>query len=202
MLTLENFNYIKEKYGFCGSWAIWASEGKTPKSNIEDLTVLDPAINKNLLFQLNPNVIFVGLNLSRGDIKDHFGNFHSSDSKSTDFKIRFAFKNSPYWGGYMTDIIKDYVKKESGKVEKYLQEHKEFERQNVENFRQELKDLKDLGASNPTLIAFGGDTIKVFKRNNLHKEYEILEIYHYAYRYRGMNKKENYRDHVRLKCKF
>ena len=127
MLTLEKFNDIKNKYGKCASWAIWASEGKNPTSNIGDLSVLDPATNENLLSLLNPNVIFVGLNLSRGDVKNDFENFHSSYGHAKDYKIRFAIKNSPYWGGYMTDIIKGYVKKESGTVEKYLRENKEFE---------------------------------------------------------------------------
>lgn len=155
MITLEKFNYIKNKYGHCASWAIWASEGETPKSNIGDLTVLDPEKNSNLLSLLDPNVVFVGLNISRDAIKNPLENFHSSYHAATDYKIRFALKDSPYWGGYMTDIIKDFEEKVSGKVKDYLRANKDFERQNVQNFRQELIDI---GASNPTLIAFGHDT--------------------------------------------
>ena len=121
-------------------------------------------------------------------------NFHSSNPRATDFKIRFAFKDSPYWGGYMTDIIKDFEEKVSGKVEKYLRENKEFERQNTEIFRQELDDI---GASNPTLIAFGNDTFDVLKRN-LNNEFKILKVPHYAH----FMSKEDYRAHVRSICKF
>ena len=39
MLTLEKYNQIKKKYGKSASWAIWAEEGSTPKSNISDLNV-------------------------------------------------------------------------------------------------------------------------------------------------------------------
>ena len=197
MITSKQFNYIKKKHGKYASWAIWADqEGEKAKSNIEELRVLDPAINKDLLSQLNPNVIFVGLNKSRNGNKKRFSNFHSSHAN--DYNIRFAFKNSPYWGGYMTDLIKGYVEKEAGEVVKYLRIHNEFERQNIEKFRKELKDLKDIGAIDPTLIAFGGDTIKVLKRNNLYNEYEILEIYHYSHQIN----QENYRTHVRLRCGF
>lgn len=201
MITLEKFNYIKEKHGHYASWAIWANQGDKPKSNIGDLSVLDPAKNENLLSQLKPNVIFVGLNISRR-IEIPLANFHSSNPRATDFKIRFAFKNSPYWGGYMTDIIKDFEERVSGKVEKYLREHKEFERQKVKEFCQELTNI---GAINPTLIAFGKVTFKVLKRNpeilktNLNGEFKIRGIYHYAY---WRVNKENYRAHVRSICRF
>lgn len=196
MITLEEFNKIKVKYGKCSSWAIWKSEGDTPKSNIEELSVLDPAKNKKLLSELRPNVIFVGLNLSRGDIEEDFRNFHSNNPYATDFKIRYAFKKSPYWGGYMTDIIKGCVEKKSGKVEKYLRENREFERQNVKDFCQELNDI---GANNPTLIAFGNATHGILKRNfkilkrKLNNQFKILIIDHYA---SSKWNKENYRDYV------
>ena len=194
MITLDKFNSIKDKYGCYGSWAVWAKQEERPKSNIGDLSVLDSAKNENLLPVLNPNVIFVGLNKSRDGNKKHFSNFHSKDSGSNDFKIRYAFKDSPYWGGYMTDIIKGHQEIDSGEVEKFLQANKEIVRQNVERFRQELLDI---GANNPTLIAFGNATFKVLKRN-LKNEFKILKIYHYAH---YMNK-EDYRAHVRRVCKF
>ncbi len=194
MITLDKFNCIKEKYGCYGSWAVWANQEDTPTSKIDDLNVLDPAIKSNLLFILNPNVVFVGLNISKGEIKKPLSNFHSSNPHATDFKIRYAFKISPYWGGYMTDIIKDLEEINSGKVEKFLRENEEIERQNVDRFRQEMMDI---GANNPTLIAFGNATFKVLKRN-LKNEFNILKIYHYAH---FMNK-EDYRAHVWRVCKF
>lgn len=194
MITLDKFNFIKDKYGYYASWAIWANQGERPKSNIGDLRVLDPAINETLLPILNPNVVFVGLNISKGEIKTPLANFHSSYSRATDFKIRYAFKDSPFWGGYMTDIIKDLEEINSGKVEKFLRENEEIERQNVDRFRQELMDI---GTSEPTLIAFGNAAFKVLKRN-LKNEFKILKIYHYAH---FMNK-EDYRAHVWRVCKF
>ena len=49
MITNEIFQLMKKKYQFYSSWAIWAEEGETPKSNIGDLSVLNPDINQNLL---------------------------------------------------------------------------------------------------------------------------------------------------------
>ena len=205
MITLEKFNYIKENYGDCASWAIWSSEGETPTSNIGNLSVLDPAKNVNLLSQLKPNVIFVGLNKSRRGNKEPFANFHSSYSRAKDYNIRFAFKNTPYWGGYMTDIIKDlpknFDKKESVKVKNYLRKNKECERQNLKKF---LQELDDIGAKNPKFIAFGKVTHEVLERNNetlkryLNNEFKIFKIDHFSSR---MNKKD-YRAHVSSICKF
>ena len=194
MITLEKFNNIKDKYGYYSSWAVWANQGERPKSNIGELSVLDPAINENLLSVLNPNVVFVGLNIS-GDIKTPLANFHSKDSGAMDFKIRYAFKNSPYWGGYMTDIIKGLKEKDSVEVKKYLRENKDIERQNVKRFHQELMDI---GASKPTLIAFGKVAHEVLKRN-LNDEFKIIGIDHYSY---SKWNKEKYRDHVWSKLEF
>jgi len=50
-----------------------------------DLSVLDPDINKNLLSELNPNIILVALNFSKGSILESFGNFHSDRSSYVKF---------------------------------------------------------------------------------------------------------------------
>ena len=78
------------------------------------------------------------------------------------YKIRFAFKNTPYWGGYMTDVIKDFAEKASNKMMHYLRNNKDFERENILTFKQELKDL---GSVDPLLIAFGNDAHLVLERN-------------------------------------
>ena len=194
MITLDKFNFIKDEHGDYASWAVWAKQEETPTSKIDDLNVLDPAINRNLLFILNPNVVFVGLNKSRDGNKKHFSNFHSKDSGSNDFKIRYAFKDSLYWGGYMTDIIKGLKEKDSLKVKKILRENEDFERQNVKRFR---KELEDIGASKPTLIAFGKIAHEILERN-LNDEFNILGIYHYACR----KNKVDYRAHVRSELEF
>ena len=111
MITKEKFYFIKKKYGRVASWAIWAHEDKEPKSNMGDLTVLDPEINKNLLSELNPNVVLVALNFSEDVNPKPFENFHAG-GKFTDFKTRYALRDSPYWGGYMTDIKKNHPEKE------------------------------------------------------------------------------------------
>ena len=193
-VSLENFKKIKNKYQYLSSWAIWATEGETPKSNIGDLTVLDPDINKNLLSQLNPEVVFVALNISRGDIKIPLGNFHDHRPVATDFKIRFAFKDTPFWGGYMTDIIKDFEEKISGNVKDYLSKNRDFEKQNVDIF---LEELNDIGAKNPVLIAFGNEVFNILNRH-LKDRFKIIKVPHYA----NYTNKEEYREQIKTIFKF
>ena len=189
MITRKKFDFIKDKYSHFASWAIWTHEDEKQKSNMGDLTVLDPEINKNLLSELNPNVVLVALNFSLNVTPDSFENFHSNRGSATDYKTRYALRGSPYWGGYMTDIIKNYPEKESGNLVKYLKSHKDFEQKNIEFFRQELRDI---GAENPTIVAFGNAVYDILKRNLT--EFEIVKIPHYAH----YMSKEKYREQVKI----
>ena len=189
MISQNQFNFIKSKYQYWSSWAIWADQGDTPKSNVGDLSVLDPNTNPKLLPTLNPNIVLVALNISRGDITLPFGNFHDTRSEATDYKIRYATNDTPLWGAYMTDIIKDFEEKISGKVKSYLRENRDFEKENVDFFVQELSDI---GATNPTLIAFGNESYDILKRN-LNNEFKIHKIPHYA----NYSSKEKYRMQIK-----
>ena len=117
------------------------------------------------------------------------GNFHPDYSSATDYKTRYALKETSLWGAYITDIIKDFEEKASENLMRYLRENPEFEKQNINTF---LDELKFIGAVKPTLVAFGNDSYNILKRN-LGERFSILKIPHYAYR--NFNKK-NYREKV------
>ena len=191
MMDKKKFNKIKKEYGDCASWAIWKEVGETPKSNMEDLSVLDPQQNPNLLSELRPNVVFVGLNTSK-DISglEPFSNFHPTNPFANDYKTRYALKDTELWGGYMTDIIKKHEELHSLSVVKHLRKYPEVVDENIETFR---KELKDLGTKNPTIIAFGNAAHSILKRK-LKDEYKILKVYHYSY---FRINKERYREHVK-----
>jgi hypothetical protein len=188
MIDQKKFELIKEKYGCYSSWAVWADAGERPKDNIGDLSVFDIKNNPGLFQQLNPNIILVGLNTSRGSIKAQLGNFHDPRHEGMDFKIRYALKNSPFWGAYITDIIKNVNQKECGKVMSYLKTHKQVEKDNARFFREEICDL---GVHNPIIIALGEDTYTILNRN-FQSEYTIKKIPHYS----AFSSKEKYREQV------
>ena len=188
MITREKFDFIKKKYGKHVSWAIWEREDEKPTSNIGNMSVLDPEINKNLLSELNPDIVLVALNFSVDIKHEPWENFHKYRPHATDFKTRYALRDTPLWGAYMTDILKDYPEKDSNKVNAHLKKHPELEQQNITRFRQEITDI---GANNPLLVAFGGIVYEILRRNL--KDFKIVKIPHYAH---FMNK-EKYRDQVK-----
>ena len=175
MISLEKFQLIRERYGHFASWAVWAEPGKKPKDNVADLSVLDPQLNPALLELLNGDFVFLGLNISRG-IEQPFGNFHDPRPMAMDYKIRFALQGTRFWGSYMTDIIKDFEERASGKTLSYLSANRSFEKQNIAILRDEIADL---GTTNPVLIAFGKDAERIARRN-LGAEYGVVGIPHYA----------------------
>jgi len=187
MLSKEIFDLVKYKYGHYASWAVWSDEGEKPKDNIGDISILDPDANPHLLEDLNPNIVIVGLNIG-AKIQKPLANFHSPNHRALDFKLRFSFKKTPLWGSYMTDIIKDFEQKISGKVINYLSANKQFEKDNVDIFREELFDL---GSNNPKLVSCGGAVHSILKRN-FNNEFQIYRIPHYSH----FISKENYKKEV------
>lgn len=184
MISIETFLKIRERFGHFASWAVWAKEGQAPKDNIGDLTVLNPDENPTLLDMLHGNSILLGLNISRR-IERPFGNFHDPGPMATDFKIRYALKDTSYWGSYMTDMIKDFEEKASGRMMSFLRSNKAFERDNIQKLRQEIELL---GFAKPVLVTFGNHA-EMIARRNLGKEFQIVRVPHYA----NYISKENYR---------
>jgi hypothetical protein len=174
ILTIDKYDKIKEKYGDVSSWAVWneSVDNIRPKSGMGDISFFENPSYETLDL-LNPNVILVGLNISE-KIPRTFGNFHSD--KANDYKIRLALRGTMFRGAYMTDIIKSYEEKISGNLMKYLRENKNFERENVKMFEQELIDI---GSQNPIIVAFGNDSYKILKRN-LKGRYTIYKVPHYS----------------------
>jgi hypothetical protein len=166
MITEETFLRMRKNWGHRASWAVWVdSDGSRPKSNLRWRDLVATTSESKVLQILNPNVIFVGLNGAKHDPlnvnpeKDpYWGNFHSSYSRGHDYKIRFAFKNTPYWGAYMTDIIEWPNETNANVPLNTWKSDSGFRRENIERFR---KELSDLGATKPLLIALGGATYKI-----------------------------------------
>ena len=107
---------------------------------------------------------------------------------ATDFKIRYALKGTLLWGAYMTDILKDFDQKSSGKVMDFLKNNKNFVDQNIIQFKEEIESLN---VTSPKIVAFGSASFSIMKKN-LPKHYEIYKIPHYA----NYGIKEIYREQI------
>ncbi|NCY22281.1 hypothetical protein EBX31_10050 [bacterium] len=176
VISVEKFNLIKQKHGLYGSWAIWAKAGKTPKSNMGDISIFNDLENLALL---KPGVVMVGLNLSRFTPLEPFRNFHDPNPRANDFKIRHAFEGTDYYGAYMTDIIKGVVDVDSKNIPNHLKKNPEVLHKSMETFREELRDL---GGGKPLLLAFGALAHAVLVENLREDEYwKLIRITHYSH---------------------
>jgi hypothetical protein len=167
----DMYERMKTKWGNASSWAWWSPKDASGKEK----SGMDTLPSPDILDQLNPNVVLVGLNISR-PIERPFGNFHPTYSAAQDYKLRHAVEGTMFWGGYMTDIIKDFEQKVAGKLMKFLRHNREFERENIAKFEEELADL---GCVNPVLVALGNDSYKILQRN-LGSRYRIYKVSHYS----------------------
>ena len=191
MISKKNFETIRKEFGLCGSWAIWKRPAGSPKSNTGDMQwALDPALNE----KVGTNFVFVGLNWagSHGDQNKGgtimWKDFHSDYAFQNDYKLRFALMDTPYWGSYITDIIKFYPETDSSKVRTLVKQDAELARKNVEYFERELNLL---GIESPILVAMGGAAYEIVNKY-LGSKYKVVQIKHYSYTI----SKEDYRKEV------
>jgi len=189
MIDREQFELISRKHGCYASWAVWAAATRGPKSSIDDLTILDVGATPTTLQVLKNDTIMVGLNISRS-FAERFRNFHDPSPSANDFKIRYAFTNTEYYGAYMTDIIKNVEMVNSAELLKHLKAFPSLVRTNVQAFREELRDL---GSQRPTILAFGSAAHALIADNISRHEYSrLVRLTHYSHQIG----KEKYRETV------
>lgn len=192
MIPQNQYELIKKKHGKYASWAIWAKGSDKPKSNMGDMAIFDDNLALSLL---KSNVLMVGLNLSRFTISEPFRNFHDPSPSAQDYKIRFAFRDTEYYGAYMTDIIKGVVEVDSKNIPRHLKENPGVLADSLEIFRQELRDL---GAISPLILAFGRIAFDLVKENLSSSEYcKLIRLTHYSHQIG----KEKYRETVLAEIK-
>lgn len=183
MIDRLKYDRLKSKYGKCSSWAIWADQGERPKSNTSDLSIFD---SDDVVNELNSDYVFVGLNVSRDDCKEDWSNFHSPSPFQNDYKLRYAFKGTPFWGSYMTDVIKRYPEPDSRTIESMLKSGIIDVEKNIGWLKEELDLL-----GKPTIIAFG-NAVHQLLTEQLSGYGDIIKLNHYSIRC----SKERYRAHV------
>ena len=191
MISIEIFETIKQKYGDVASWAVWEEVGEKPKSNMGHLNIFDFQKNPTLLEVLKNNVVMVGLNFSRPVFStEPFKNFHDLNPRANDFKIRYAFRGTEFYGAYMTDVIKNLEMKDSHDVKTRLKRNSNLIQENISMLREELSDLH---ANKPILLAFGVDAYNLLNNNLRKDEYsKLIKLTHYSHQI----SKENYKKEV------
>lgn len=173
-----------------GSWAVWKG---TDRNSVGDMSILDDIPkHKNVFGRLKPEVLMVALNPSgtekrrptEDDKKNPWKNFHCS--KNFDYCIAKAFKDTPYYGAYMTDFIKIALGSDANEAkDAYNRLPKVRKKENVEKFKAELDAI---GADNvKVIIALGKTkTLKYLQQaikemGERYKKIKLVGVWHYGY---------------------
>jgi len=188
MIEEQLYYEITKKYGKVASWAVWEKAGEKPKSNISNMDILNISKNPLTLRILRTDVVMVALNFAREvEMNEPFLNFHDSNPHGQDYKIRFAFEGTKYYGAYMTDIIKDFPMLSSKDVLKHLKNNPEEITNQINAFKEELEFI---GGNKPIILAFGKDAFNILNQNMDRADYsELISLTHYSHQI----SKENYR---------
>lgn len=188
----EQLYQIRKHYGSCSSWAIWAEANNSPLEGLSDLSVFDFEINPQNRILIHADFVIVGLNIS-GSIDESpnvlpFANFHSKSRWAKDYKMRDAFRGTPLWGSYMTDILKYFPEVNSSNVKKFIRENPGCLDAHFEKFDHELSLI---AANRTNLVALGGLTSSILRTRYGYTN-KIITIKHYA----AYISADNYRSHV------
>jgi hypothetical protein len=124
------------------------------------------------------NYVLVGLNISRNPAAKIFSNFHDSNPRGQDYKLRRVIDGTSLWGAYLTDIIKDHKDVDSSNVMERIRNDPQLLSTNVEGFRNEMSAI---GAKNPILVALGGATYRLLQ-DQLGRDFKVVKMTHYAHR--------------------
>lgn len=126
MLAPSVFHDLADRYGRHSSWAVWNP------ANPADTQIIGQDLSC-----LKTSVVLVALNIS-GRIQTDWQNFHGRDHAR---KLMLAFNASPYRGAYMTDLIKDEVEANAGKLRARIRNGTVDVAKHVNAFRAEMHDV-------------------------------------------------------------
>ena len=179
----DRFDRIKKRWSAHSSWAVWAPRAawEPAKAHVDDLSVVDPDANPNLLATLRPDVILLGLNASSRGAEmepEPFRNFHDGSRHARDHRIRFALGGTSWWGAFMTDVLDGYPETDSAEVIRYVRANPRAIREQFD--RLEAK-IAHLGAPDPLLVAFGGEAYRL-ARQVVGDRHRLTRITHYSHR--------------------
>jgi hypothetical protein len=168
------------------SWAIWDKKIKGKNKDI-------PQVVEENVAKLKGNIVFVALNFGNktGDWENwkDWQNFHGVK------KLIDLLSGTRFEGAYMTDIIKNYHKSNSGEVMALIKNDEKKRNKNIDFFFKEIESLK---AKNIEMYLFGGAVEYIFEKYVMrHKDFGLFrqkvskcrKIYHYADRFHNFEKK-------------
>lgn len=178
MITSEVYEELKEKFGPTASWTVWeepANENWKSKDSISEMTPFKDPVELSGI--LNDNYIFVGFNPAQHDtdhIASDWENFHSGDARrSQDYKLRYALRDTPFWGSFITDIYPEIIDTDLSSAKRKI--NKKATDKSISNILSARKILGDKAV----IVAVGRAAYDVLK-DKLPDNIVLKKILHYS----------------------
>lgn len=168
MYTMEEYDYLENKYGSCASWAVWNHKDE------KDTSIISQQIS-----QLHSKFVLVGLNIARPLENESWLNFHGGSIH--DRKIKYACNDNKLRGSYITDLFKGIVEVNSSKFMKNLTD--KMIRDNTDYFNQEMRDIKISEKSEFIIFGTPRSILAQCFQNYFSQNYNNRVTYHYHYAY-------------------
>ncbi|WEG10586.1 hypothetical protein PU630_08630 [Microbacterium horticulturae] len=178
-ITRDRFDEVRRRYGDVGSWAVWADArpGHGVKDGVGDLSVLDADRDDEVLETLRADVVMLGINGSGAPTPASFSNFHDPSSRANHFKLRHAYRGTPFWGAYLTDAFKGIESYGAKRTIAFLRAHPPLVREQLARLDDELATV---GCDDPLVIVFGADVFGLL-REHWHEGARMVRVPHYAH---------------------
>ncbi len=190
MISEKVYEKLLDQYAYTSSWAVWAEPENgnwKSKSGITDLKCMEnlPA----LLEQLTGEYIFVGLNPAHHDVAkkgEPWSAFHSNDlRRAQDYKLRYALRNTKYWGSFITDIYTGIIETNA------KQAISKTTAQMTSDSIKELLEIRSILGGDPIVVAIGNKAYKILSKQ-LPADITLKKIQHFS----SFVNIENYRSQV------
>lgn len=96
------------------SWAVWETDSNGALTGDTEFPLEQAratAHSDTMVVALNP-----GGNGATAEKRNDWGNFHASEAKHNDIFLANALLGTPFWGGYIADLLPDVYESDSGEV--------------------------------------------------------------------------------------
>ena len=154
-ISEKAFIDIKKKFGDHASWAVWSEPQSGNWSSKEDVGDLSVFNDKQILKELNPNIVFLSICRSREyEVTINppaWLNFHDGRRIGQDYKLRYALHGTPFWGSYITNLVVTEIC-----------EHGSRSTFNDACYQSLVNELRELPAREPLVIVALGTSVYQF----------------------------------------
>jgi hypothetical protein len=178
-LDLQRINSLRKEFGKVASFSIW------PEIDKKNMKLVSKSIEDTAL-DFNPSVVLLALNptVDTTNIYDWCA-FHAYYPYSKTGRMAKWFKYPPFYGAYMTDILKYVIETDSRKVMRRWKDDPDLRSNAEKDF---IREMEVLGQDDPAIFLLGGNVSSIWEEcETLKNKYRAKKVWHYSHQGNNAN---------------